>query len=270
VTGSLRISNDVGDAATEFGASQLRGLRDPGAGPFSMAIDPRWRGRHRDLRRRLPRRHVRGAGGGRAADRVRIRRSDDQAAVPLRPRPEVQSPTLWLVLCDTRGPRTKPRRRSVRDTRSIFRQMVDTTCRCDVDGHRTQVHWASSWTRAFSPSRTASGDTACGDHPMLRRGRGSSSVGTHGWTLERASIRSASTAGLPASRSTASPSGMPVSMRLARRCARTTEETLHEEDEACCPGRCFARDQPASSLDDVAPATQENLDKAWEVWEEHG
>ena len=40
VTGSLEVSNDVGDAATEFGASQLRGLRDPGVGPVSMAIDP--------------------------------------------------------------------------------------------------------------------------------------------------------------------------------------------------------------------------------------
>ena len=40
MTGSLEVSNDIGDAATEFGASQLRGLRDPGVGPVSMAIDP--------------------------------------------------------------------------------------------------------------------------------------------------------------------------------------------------------------------------------------
>jgi hypothetical protein len=40
VTGSLKVSNDVGDAATEFGASQLRGLRDPGVGSVSLAIDP--------------------------------------------------------------------------------------------------------------------------------------------------------------------------------------------------------------------------------------
>lgn len=40
VTGSLKVSNDVGDAATEFGALQLRGLRDPGVGPVSLAIDP--------------------------------------------------------------------------------------------------------------------------------------------------------------------------------------------------------------------------------------
>ncbi|MGZ8651792.1 MAG: hypothetical protein ACXWX5_06405, partial [Actinomycetota bacterium] len=40
MTGSLKVSNDVGDAATAFGASQLRGLRDPGVGPVSIAIDP--------------------------------------------------------------------------------------------------------------------------------------------------------------------------------------------------------------------------------------
>jgi hypothetical protein len=40
VTESLKVSNDVGDAPTEFGASQLPGLRDPGLGPVSIAIDP--------------------------------------------------------------------------------------------------------------------------------------------------------------------------------------------------------------------------------------
>ena len=40
MTGSLEVSNDVGDAATEFGASQLRGLPDAGVGPASIAIDP--------------------------------------------------------------------------------------------------------------------------------------------------------------------------------------------------------------------------------------
>jgi len=41
VTGSLEVSNDIGDAATEFGASQLRALHDPGVGPVRLAIDPR-------------------------------------------------------------------------------------------------------------------------------------------------------------------------------------------------------------------------------------
>ena len=40
MTGSLKVSDDVGDAAMEFGASQLRGHRDTGVGQVSMAIDP--------------------------------------------------------------------------------------------------------------------------------------------------------------------------------------------------------------------------------------
>jgi hypothetical protein len=36
----IKVNNDVGDAATEFGASQLRGLPDSGVGLVSMAIDP--------------------------------------------------------------------------------------------------------------------------------------------------------------------------------------------------------------------------------------
>ncbi len=40
MTGSLEVTNDIGDAATEFGASQLRVLQDPGVGPVRMAIDP--------------------------------------------------------------------------------------------------------------------------------------------------------------------------------------------------------------------------------------
>jgi hypothetical protein len=37
----LRVSNEVGDAATEFGVSQLRGLNDAGVGPVSIAVDPK-------------------------------------------------------------------------------------------------------------------------------------------------------------------------------------------------------------------------------------
>jgi hypothetical protein len=40
LTRSLEVSNEVGDAATEFGASQLRALSDPDIGPVSIAIDP--------------------------------------------------------------------------------------------------------------------------------------------------------------------------------------------------------------------------------------
>jgi hypothetical protein len=39
MTGRLRVSNDVGDAASEFGASQLRGLAETGAGTVSISID---------------------------------------------------------------------------------------------------------------------------------------------------------------------------------------------------------------------------------------
>jgi hypothetical protein len=38
--GLLKVSNEVGDAASEFGASHLRGLPDPGIGAFSIAVDP--------------------------------------------------------------------------------------------------------------------------------------------------------------------------------------------------------------------------------------
>jgi hypothetical protein len=41
VTRTLEVVNDVGDAATEFGASQLRQLTAPGVGPVSIGTDPK-------------------------------------------------------------------------------------------------------------------------------------------------------------------------------------------------------------------------------------
>lgn len=41
MTGFLQVSNEVGDAATEFGASQLRRLPDTGIGAIAITIDPK-------------------------------------------------------------------------------------------------------------------------------------------------------------------------------------------------------------------------------------